>query len=508
MKNASKVESLLLLTGSLSKSEKRYFRLLSQLQAGNKVYLYLFDLLEKNNNITDIYSLFAQRYPDKNIEVTAKHLYKVILDSLIRLREKQDMQTQIFNYISKANILFERELVNEAFAELEKALDLAVTYENDPLILLVYRTELKYCSTLNFSNINEKQLVNKQMKIHEVMKYTRSINLHLQLYDILKYRSIYKGTIRSDKQKEYLNDLVLSELNLMANNSYHGFEAEKLHLLFQASYYMEAGNYKSALRLYEELMWLFEENAHLWLNPPIYYVSALKGILDSLHTMKLYDDMPIFLGKLAGLKDKGYATEFSLQIQWLTYGYQLISCLNTGKFEEALQLYKDNEEGIYKKAHLLNPESQLKLLLYTSLLFISIHDFTNARKHIKKIFLSDKTFHTLPSYKIARLVYLLLLVELDKTDAIENEINSIKRDIQFERQVYATEKLLFKFVLAHPLPAYSKSREKMWGQYKKEMDKIRNNKYERQLLKTFDFLAWMESKLTKRPFGEVLREKV
>ena len=92
-----------------------------------------------------------------------------------------------------------------------------------------------------------KELVSKQMQINDVMKYARNTNLHLQLYDILKYRITYKGYARSNKQKENLNDLVLSELNLIANHSYQGFEAHKLHLLFQATYYLNAGNYKSAV---------------------------------------------------------------------------------------------------------------------------------------------------------------------------------------------------------------------------------------------------------------------
>ena len=115
------------------------------------------------------------------------------------------------------------------------------------------------------------------MKINDIMKYSRNINLHLQLYDILKHRIANKGYIRSEKQKDNLNDLVLSELNLIANNSYKGFEARKLHLLFQATYYLNTGNYKSAIRFYQELITLFESNQHLILNPPIYYLSALKG---------------------------------------------------------------------------------------------------------------------------------------------------------------------------------------------------------------------------------------
>ena len=71
-------------------------------------------------------------------------------------------------------------------------------------------------------------------------------------------------------------------------------EARKLHLLFQATYYLNTGNYKSAIRFYQELITLFESNQHLILNPPIYYLSALKGILDSLHLAGLYQEMPFF----------------------------------------------------------------------------------------------------------------------------------------------------------------------------------------------------------------------
>lgn len=115
---------------------------------------------------------------------------------------KQDIQTTIFNYITKAGILFERELFNNAFVELEKAKKLATTYENDPLLLLIYRTELKYLSTLGFEGISEKELVGKQMQINDVMKYARNTNLHLQLYDILKHRIIYKGyAVRTSKKR-------------------------------------------------------------------------------------------------------------------------------------------------------------------------------------------------------------------------------------------------------------------------------------------------------------------
>ena len=36
-----------------------------------------------------------------------------------------------------------------------------------------------------------------------------------------------------------------AKLNLIANSSYKGFETEKLHLLFQSTYFLNSGNYKA-----------------------------------------------------------------------------------------------------------------------------------------------------------------------------------------------------------------------------------------------------------------------
>lgn len=490
----------------MSKSEKRYFNLYSNLQSGAKKYIFLFQLLEKMLPIEEVNRQFYNKYKNNSLEMAAKHLYSVILDSLHRLREKEDIQSKIFCHISKANILFERELFEEAFNQLDKAKRLATTYENDPLHLLVRRTELKYLSSLEFKGISERELVNKQMKINDIMKYTRNVNLHLQLYDILKHRITYKGYIRSDKQKNDLNDLILSELNLIANNSYKGFEAKKLHLLFQATYYLNTGNYKSAIRFYQELINLFESNKHLILNPPIYYLSAIRGVLDSLHTTELYKEMPFFIDRLKIIEKGNYATEFLLEVHAYIYLYEQARFLNTGNFTSAVKLMEEYKDSLLKKIYLLQLETQLKLYLNTAILYLCLKEPGNARKSMNKIFSSGKLFYALPSYKTARLINLLIQAELGDYNFFENEINSIKRNIHYEQRTYRTEKLLFRFVSAYPLPSYQNARDKMWRQYQKEIESIRQDKYEKQLLKTFDILSWIESKITGNSFADLLAQ--
>lgn len=507
MKLTETTNSILVLVNSLSKAEKRYFRLYSDLQSGEKAYLVLFDLIKENMSAEELYTQFGTSQNRKSYEMAVKYLYRNILDCLVKLREKQDIQTEIFNRISKAGILFEKEMFDEAFVELNKAKRLATDYENDPLLLLIRRTELKYLNVLDFRGVTEKELVNKQMKIHETIKYSRNLNQHLQLYEILRHRLIYKGYSRSDKQKENLNDLILSELHLIANSSYKGFEAEKLHLIFQATYYLNSGSFKSAIRQYQEIIHLFEENKYRMQTPPIYYLSAIQGVLDSLQISGLYQEMPFFLSKLEEIEQGEYSKEFSLHVKSLNYLFTQNCLIQTGNFKAAKKLKESYEESLFKNLSLLGLEAQLKLHLNSVVIYMYMREFDEARKLMKKIISSGKLFFSLPSYKTVRLVNLLLQAELKNLDFLENEIKSIKRNIGFEKQVYITEKLIFKFVSNYPLPIYEKSRIKLWKQFQSLINTIEKDKYELRLLRVFDVISWVEHKLTHKPLEDILAEK-
>lgn len=217
--------------------------------------------------------------------------------------------------------------------------------------------------------------------------------------------------------------------------------------------------------------------------------------------------MPFFIERLKKIQQGDYATEFLLEISACIYQYEQTALINTGKLEEALHLSEENEDSLFKKVGLLRPETQLKLYLNTAILHLCLGNPGKARKSMKKIFSAGKQFYALPSYKTARLINLLIQAELGDYSFFENEINSIKRNMRYEKQTYQTEKLLFRFVMGYPLPSYEKARNKLWMQFQREITKIRQDKYEKQLLKTFDILSWIESKLTDRAFAEILVER-
>ena len=74
---------------------------------------------------------------------------------------------------------------------------------------------------------------------NEALKKTRKIVEQSSLHNLLKYRLSHIGSIRTSKQKQDMNDLMVNELSIAASSGIEGnFELMRNHRLFQANYLM------------------------------------------------------------------------------------------------------------------------------------------------------------------------------------------------------------------------------------------------------------------------------
>ena len=97
----------------------------------------------------------------------------------------------------------------------------------------------------------------------------------------------------------------------------------------------------------------------------------------------------------------------------------------------------------------------------------------------------------------------MILYKLGDFDLIKYEIRSMKRDLTDTAKGYKIEHFLFRF-LSKQLPVVALKRHQLLEKTLIEFDEIRQDVFERQILRIFDFTAWVESLLRKLPLGEVL----
>ena len=499
----SKLQSLVLLTHSMSFAEKKAFRIRSLRNKAKSDYMILYDIIEKNREqpIPSLLSEFLQERPRSSIETTVKYLYELLLDSMLDLRKEQDSFYFLFNKISKARILYEKSLFDECFELLANIIGHAEKYENYYALLLAYRLELDYLLALNFPNLNEKTLLKKQFKLNEALKYIRKINEQSSLYENLKHRIVYKGHARSQKQKDELNDLVYSEISIVASQNLDNFEISKLHQLFQSNYLISVGDYKSALNSYIELNNLFEANRHFWSNPPVYYLHTLEGVLESLRSIHNYEGVTYFINQLKAIDSQ--SASFRINLTCITFLYELFPFLDRGDFDASMLLMNNYKDVLYDKLFILSRARQAELCLYTSLIYFGNSQFQNAHKFLNQIILRGKNYYFLPLYRTIRLVNLMILYKLEDFDLIKYEIRSMKRDLTDPAKDYKIERFLFKF-LSKQQPTDTRKRQQLLEKTMQEFKEIHHNVFEQQILRIFDFTAWVESLIRKIPLSEVL----
>jgi hypothetical protein len=489
----SKLSSLISLIHSLTKSERKKVSSFLDLDKNTADYAILYKVIDEKStdNQQQIRADFIKLRPNAAFNTAINYLFDTLLLTLNQLRINQDSYYALFNLLMNTKVLYEKSLYQECFLLLTKIQNEAVKYENFTILLIAQKMELDYLLSLDFPDTTEQELLNKQYKINETLKKIRKINEHASLYELLK-------------QKQEMNDLVVSEMSIVSSSGFENFEIQKNHKLFQSNYLINVGDYKSALNSYYELNNIFEQNMHLLSNPPMYYLNTIEGVLESLRTIRNYEGMTYFINQLSKLETT--SVHFKFQIDCVIFLYSLLPLVDTGKFTEAFKMIEKCKESIIDKTNLLSTEKQIQILLYTAIVYLGTGEPHKARKIITRITQSERKVFSLPLFRTIRLVNLMVLYEQKEFDYMDFEIRSVKREIQNNEKSYQLEQVILKFLSKTPEELTEQKRLLLWQKLKPQIEELQNNKFEMQLLHVFNFIAWIESKVFKVPLQKVLKE--
>lgn len=488
------------LVQSLSKSEKRQFKLLSKKQSGNKDYLDLFDLINKYDIAEDgaLEERFRELHPNSSADGAADYLVKVLVNSLVQASIKEDSKAKLLYGLLKVNMFNRRNMPDEGFKELEKLRQTADSANEQLLGLIIYRQIANYYSENNFFDLSESTLVKEQTSARVNLKDYLNLHEHYSLYELLRYRLIHIGKSLSEKDKNNLNDLVLNEIGIINSRSKNSLESNKVHLLFQSYFFTHIGDYRSALKAFYDLNRFFEKNIHLLRTPPIDYFSGLDGILDSLRTMEYYDEMEYYIQKLSALDSQQYPEYFCFLIKKSMLIYRLAMAIGKKDYPKGLDLIKNSDPSVWKAFKAIDYDKQNELFLYFSLCFFHHRDYKKAGSFLNKIILTGKVNYSSTLYKVARLLDIIIHYEQKNLEYLEYEIRSYKRAIKSKQKLLKTDMLIFKAIQLNPDFNKPLKNELLWKQLKPMIASVEHDKYEGQLLKYFDFPGWVKKKFGRQ----------
>jgi len=98
----------------------------------------------------------------------------------------------------------------------------------------------------------------------------------------------------------------------------------------------------------------------------------------------------------------------------------------------------------------------------------------------------------------------MILNEFGDHNLIASEIRSIKREVKGYIKGYQIEKIMLSYLNKLKEPISNRTREILWQKADGQLQLFRNDVFERQVLKIFDFTAWIESKIKKIALEDVI----
>src|SRR5687768_13856793 len=132
--------NLFLLIKSLSKSEKRYFRMNATMTGRDVNYLQLFDAIESQKEYDEVEirkNLKGKKFLSQ-LHVTKIYLTELILKSLKNYHSNTSVHSKLFDLLKDIELLFDKELYDLCHYKIEKAEQLANKYEKLSLLTEIF----------------------------------------------------------------------------------------------------------------------------------------------------------------------------------------------------------------------------------------------------------------------------------------------------------------------------------------------------------------------------------
>ncbi|MFS4457006.1 hypothetical protein [Maribacter sp. 2304DJ31-5] len=508
MTNAHK-DALFVLVKSLSKSEKRQFKLyVGRLGVNTDAkFLALFNLLDKIKRYDEKIILESGIVKKAQLSNLKAHLYKQILISLRLNPVNQNIRVQIREQLDFATILYQKGLYKQSLKILDKVKSTAIENEEKniayEIVELEKIIETQYITRSIPDRANELALQAKELSDQNVMTSKLS-NLSLQLYGMM----LKVGYVRSDEDYQRIKTYFKEQLPKYKMEDL-GFR-EKLWLYKAYLWYsFLTQDFLSCYKYASKWVDLFYENKEMIYLNPVFFLKGNHYLLESLFYVKYSSQFKETLERLEGiLKDKSFPSNDN--ITSLAFIYLNANKLNLhfleGTFEKGRYLVRIIEYGVNKHKDRIDEHHVMVLYYKIACLYFGIGDNKSCISYLKKIIDNKNLKMREDLMCFARVLSLVAHYEAGMDYHLEVQLKSTYKFLLKMNDMHEVQKEMMKFLrnLGGIYPGQLNAEfQKLYDQLKKYED----HPYEKRAFLYLDIISWLESHLQNKPVSQIIREK-
>lgn len=485
---------------SLTKSEKRFFKLTSSLQTGDKNYLKIFDAIDKQADYDEnsLKALFKRETFIKHFPSEKNHLYKLILKSLRAYHADNSVSSLLKQEIKNIEILYNKALFKECNKFLLRAKKMAINHEKFYYLFELINWEKMLLEEALEDGQFTKDLDTLIREEQEVIEKLRNLAAYHVLYSKINYVFRSGGFVRNDDDKRIVEEIRNHPL-IQGMNTALSKRAASICYYTQGFCHMSEGNYAVAYEKFLRVKTIIDDNPHLRQDLAKRYVRTMNYLVFCLidqHRLEEAQKLVVEMRDLAVDVDFS-STDVLVKLFKNATIADLQVCQLTGDFDKGFEVVKEIESGMIEFEGKMHKEQILSFYYQVAYFYFSAGKYNKALAWLNKVLNDNENTLRQDIYSYARLFNLVIHYELGNYDLLEYISKSTQRYLSKRQRDYGFEKLVIEYIRKLIRTTDQVERVELFAKFKREIEALVQSPEDRIVLKYFDFIHWADQKIMR-----------
>ncbi|MCB9234214.1 MAG: hypothetical protein H6581_21335 [Bacteroidia bacterium] len=432
-------DDLFELIHSLTKAEKRYFKLFCDTQGKEAVKKYL-DIFDAINRM-EVYEKESLERKFENLGPAKTKLIDKILESMRAHYVGKDFELDLNDLLFQAKFLRSRKLYDRSLKALKKAEANGEKFEIWEVLLKaneLRRMIVKEVQKKGYENEVAQLRKQREELLEKIMVETRYFNL----VDDLLIRVRQKTATRTEAEVREIRE-VMSEPLFQTEQLAVSFRAKKDFYFARYLAFQAIGEKSKAHDASISLINWWENHPHFIEHQGASYKITLSNHLNSCHSVGDYSSFPQILEKIKSrpVESLDEEAEVFQNISFL----ELIYLVNQKFYDRACNLAQDIESGLARYASKINPAREMAFKHNLAVAFFVAQRPGEALSWINQI-PTDPHFSVRNDIQDFALIFKLIL-QLEKNGHVDDYmLRNSKRALKNRRNLFPFEDIVFRIL--------------------------------------------------------------
>lgn len=499
------------LVKSLTKAEKRYFKVFSSrhIIGDNNNYELLFDAIDKQEVYDE--EKLLRKFKDKSFtqrfSISKNRLYSAILKSLDSFHGESSIQAQLHKQLHAIEILYHKSLYDQCLKLLNSARKTAEHHECFLLLMEIQRWEKRVLEKDHYeANPDADELRDLAERDKQVMQQIDAFNQMWQAKSVIFTQIYRQGKVRDNAHVEMLN-AALQNVKEIAQWAPPSVELSYQFNHIHAAYYFAQGDYKNCYLFLSKNIELINQRRELFKTDPSVFLSVLSNAVHVAMRLGKWDEASEWskqMNDLPAILDITPSEDLEIKIFTVSMSTQLTLHAQKGEFEMASLLVPQLEYGLKKMDDKISSVRRAQLYFNMAVILFGAEKPAEALKYINKLLNQVDIDKSKDIHCMAQIFNLVIHLELGNTELLPYALRSTQRFLETRSRTFRFESTILEFVNECLKKRPSKTIDELYGQLVIDLQELQKHPFEKTVFEYFDFLSWAKSKSEGRRFREMM----